>query len=509
MDTRLLLVKAITLLYRESQIVGKNDNSSDLVRSAVETIAVPEIGMGINTERDMTLALKETVMDMCRNSYDHEYDKPLLLQRLRLNTSGDDKFYDILATGMENDLPVDKLLKTIVSLQRSINNHFTDQRIGDVLTKASFQFKHHKDKIKDSGSFLADLISQLEPLQAGNGKKDPGVMTDIDIGDDGAMQGVFQEVRANADGTGIMRTGWKWLNRMWNGGIRRGEYCLLAALEHKYKTGFSLSVFKQIAIYNTPYMFDPKKKPLLLRISTEDDLVLNLQFLYQNLKYNETRKPVYIKDISVAEMSAYVKSKMQINGYHVRMIRVDPSQWTHKHIVNKVLQLEAQGYEIHLLMMDYLDMIPTTGCDNSGPTGTDKRDMLRRIRTFCGQKRIAFFSPHQLNTRAKEKLQNGMPEENFVKEVSEKGMFSGCGQLGQDLDLETTIHKFRHNKETIFAAQVGKHRNNVVEEEDRFAMMKFPKFGMPIPDDLEDEEDCSFKKLSDLKSNEPKETFQF
>ena len=48
MDDRLILVKCITLLYRESMLVEKQENSADLVRTILETIKLPEYNLSIN-----------------------------------------------------------------------------------------------------------------------------------------------------------------------------------------------------------------------------------------------------------------------------------------------------------------------------------------------------------------------------------------------------------------------------------------------------------------------------
>ena len=97
---------------------------------------------------------------------------------------------------------------------------------------------------------------------------------------------------------------------MLRGGFRRGEQIVIGALQHNYKTGYSLSLFKQIAIYNVPYMIVKTKKPLLVRISFEDDLALNIEFLYRSLRENETGEPIPDNlDISIEEMSAYIHEK--------------------------------------------------------------------------------------------------------------------------------------------------------------------------------------------------------
>ena len=49
MDNKLLLVKCVTLLYRQSLLATKGDDSVDLVRTAIESIKLPDIAVGINS----------------------------------------------------------------------------------------------------------------------------------------------------------------------------------------------------------------------------------------------------------------------------------------------------------------------------------------------------------------------------------------------------------------------------------------------------------------------------
>lgn len=509
MDTKLLLVKSITLLYRESQLTQHLDNSIDLVRTVVDGIEIPKAGVGIQTERDVIINLRHTLVEMLGNPVDYEYDLEILLQTLRMNVNGDDKLYEIIKQGIEHQHSESTLKRTIVNLRRTINNYFREQQILQVLNNARNKFVYDRDKIKDVNQYIAEVIGQLEPLQMMTGLKDPAVLSEIDIGDEGQVSDVFKTINDNSNGAGILKTGWQRLNKMLQGGFRRGEFCTIGALQHKYKTGFTLSLFAQIALFNKPHMIDPNKKPLLLRISFEDDLDLNMQFLYQLLKYEELRTPVYPKDAeSIQEMAAYIRNRLQINNYHIKMMRVDPTQSTYKHICNKIIELEANGYEIHMVMIDYLGMVPTTGCINSGPLGTDVRDMFRRIRNFCGPKKITVITPHQLSTEAKQMVRGGTPEDQFVKEVAERGYWAGSKQLDQEMDLEMHIHLFRHQKETYLSVQRGKHRiPTIVNDEDKYFLLKFPA-KMPIPSDI-DEEDSGYSKLPNRGNLPDADTFKF
>ena len=382
----------------------------------------------------------------------------------------------------------------MVNLRRSIQNHYKEQEVADILNKAQRDFLFNRASIKNVSEFISNLIDQLEPLQITQTAKDPAIIGEVDIESEDSVRGIFDKVKNKASGVSVLKTGWKRLNQACQGGIRRGEFVLLPALQHRYKTGFSLSIFSQIARYNQPTPKDPSRKSLLLRISFEDSLESNMQFLYQQLRYTETKQYVDLENISNEELAMYVKNKLQANGFHVKFIRVDPTQWTYKHICNKILEYEAQGYEIELLMLDYLSMVPTTGC-KQGPAGTDIRDMFRRIRNFCAPKDIAVVTPHQISTEAKMLLRAGTSDINFLKEISEKGYYTDSKQLDQEIDLEFYIHIVRHKKDYYLALLRGKHRiSTILSEEDKFFLYKFPN-KMPIPDDLCEDFDSAFTRI--------------
>jgi len=508
MDNRLLLVKSITLLYRESQLIIKTMNSSDLVKTVVESIAIADVGLGISSERDILMHLRDTAIEMCQNPLDYEYSVDDLLQRLKLNCGEDSRLYEILAQGIETPKTESQIKRTVANLQRSLHNFFREQQINEVLNKASYQFKFHRDKITDVNTFISDLMSQLEPLQSVYQGRDPAVMTDIDIGDVSSLTRVFENIQEQTTDKGMLKTGWQRVNAMLNGGFRRGEFVCVPALQHKYKTGFTLSLFKHFAIHNVPYMLDSSKKPLLLRISFEDDIELNIRFLYQALKMDESHDDALNLNIDVAEMSAYIKARLQVNGYHVKMIRVDPSQWTYKHICNKVLELEAQGYEVHVLMIDYLSKLPRTGCMSSGPSGTDLRDMYSRMRNFCAARKTLCITPHQLSTDVKGLIRTGLPEDRLLKEIAWKGYFESSKQLDQEYDVGLYVHLFKHNKESWLSIYKEKHRGQVTAEDDVHALYRFPKMKLPIADDLLGE-DTAFMKLPTAASNADAELFSF
>lgn len=507
MDSKLLLCKAVTLLYRESQLPDNSDSSADLVRTVLEDVKVSDVGIGLNTDREVILALKATIMEMCTQTQDLIQEKSDLLQRLKVNCGDDEKLYEAFRQGIEDDLSETSLKRSIVNMRKAINNHFRDNKIGEVVNKASMLFKFNREKIKSTDTFIDDLIAQLEPLRIPIGAKDPAIINELDLSNTAEVQQAFRSVQESKNGSRVYKVGWPALNDMLQGGFRPGETWVFGGLQHKYKSGFNLSILAQVALFNKPYNTDPNKKPMILFISTEDSLNNSLQFLYQLLKYSETRTFIDISDTTEDEMTKYVQDTLQKNGFTFKMIHVNPTLWTYKNVCNKVIEYEAQGYVVEVLDIDYLYKIPKTGCE-AGIIGHDVMDQLSRVRSFCSARGTLFMTPHQLSTEAKRLLRTGIPEDSFVKELAGRGFFEGSSALDRIYDGCILIHLFKANKETYLSLILDKHRlPTVVDDDKKYLIFKFPK-GMPIPFSINGEDE-SFRKIKLAVSNTDESLFQF
>lgn len=481
-DNKLLLVKCITLLYRESLITEQDSNSADLVRTVLERLAIPELALGLHPERELLLGLKETALYICNQPANAEVNKEDLLQRLKVNCYHDDRLYEAFAQGIDREMDEGSIKRTVLGIRKYLNDFFREHEIIEKFKKASQTLLFKRDSIKDIRTFVREFSTEIEPYQIEANRKDPAIVDSVDIGDDAAMTAVCKAIQEMGNQTTILKTGWQDLNAMWQGGVRRGEFITVQALQHNYKTGFSLTVFKQLCIYNTPILDNPNKKPLMLRISFEDSLAMNIQFLYQNLYQNENDGALPdVTSTPIGEMVAYVKQRLQQTGYHVKLMRVNPSEWTYRDIQNTVLELEANGYEIHCLMLDYLPMIPTTGCEQ-GPAGVDYRDLVRRMRNFCSARKIACLTPWQISTEGKNMLREGRTD--FVKAIAGMGYYSSSKQIDQEVDLETVIHIEKLNGDSYLTIQRGKHRLPTnISDSLKYFVLPFPAVGS-IMDDL-------------------------
>lgn len=482
MDAKLLLVKAITLLYRESQLGDANDGSSALVRQVIATVKIPEATMERDRTREIITALRQTALSMAENQPGQQYQRAEILQRIRVNCADDDSLYNAFVEGMDDIQEKAEIQLICISYRESLRTYLKRISVKDILKKHSSKALFEEDSI-DWKTFVQEIVSELEPFtglieQATH----PALVDSVSFGDLAKLKEVIAKAQEETSPEGILQGGWQAFNRMLGEymGVRRGDFTVVGALQHNFKTGFTLSMFKHWALYNKPFMIDPAKKPMLMHISFENSLTDNIMWLYVSLKENETGEPCDTLGVSPEEAAAYVAERLQASGYTIHMCRYDPSDFTYRDLFDLVNSFEAQGYEIHGIVADYLNMMSKRGCVQAG-NGADIRDLFRRVRNFMSPRKIAFVTPHQLSPEAKYLLRQGV--DNFVQEVANKGYWDSCKSIDQEVDLEIIIHIEKVNGESYLTIQRGKHRKvKITPEKDLYCVLKFNPIGGIVDD---------------------------
>lgn len=487
-DIKLVLVKAITLLYLEGQLPDITERSYDLCNNIISHIKLPETYNLPELGRDPVVHLRETLKTMVAGK--NELSKPELLQRLRVNLSTDSGLYDSLVTGFNIDLCDDvNIIKENVYSYRGVLRQYDSQtKIKDILRNSYSQAWYQPDTV-DWRTFVSEHIESLTPYTNFDSDvtvKHASVVDDIIFGADrDALKTIFEKSVQELDITGVLKFGHQGINKLFGtaGGARRGELIVIQALQHKFKSGLCLEMFKAAALYNTPMMRDPTKKPMLMRISFENPMATDAVLLYRSLVENETGLYVDPRYIDPVEATIYIQQRLEATGYTINMCHIDPSEYGFRDLFDRIEQFEAMGYEIHMLNLDYLAMMSKKGCA-AGPAGSEYRDLFRRVRNFMSKRGITVITPHQISTEGKRLLRNGI-NDTFVQEIANKGYYDSCGTIDQEVDMEIVIHIVEVPGDgSYLTLQVGKHRGPIyTPEKDKYCVYRFEKVAT-IPDDI-------------------------
>ena len=491
MDNTLLIVNAIALLYHESRTEG--DRSTELLREVVTNIKLAETAVELDWAGNGVATLRSLALQMCNDPADTVYDAATLLQKFRVVLLKNQELYTILAE-MLVELPEDERKTRCIALRKFFKDHATSEQIVSIIREASRKVAFEREGL-DLRALARDITGALDTYTTTTSVNDvAGVLKRVNFTSEECLSDIIKHGRSLTSTESCLKTGWQCLNRMTgeHDGLRRGEFVLIGALQHKNKSGFTLSLFKDIALNNEAKTFDPNKKPMLLHFTAENEAELNTLQLYAQFFEQEFDKP-FDPTTDEKEVARYVASKFAINGWHAEMLRINPSEFTYHDIFDIISAYEADGYEIAAVVFDYLNMISKKGCVGQG--GSEIRDLFRRVRNFTSPRQIAFITPHQLSPDAKMILRQS--PDNFVKEIVGKGYWDGCKGIDQEVDLELIIHIEIIGGVSYQVIGRGKHRKvGITPEEHLFTYLPFAKVGGLIPDVKR--EDRSLKSLKGL-----------
>lgn len=474
-------IKCVTLIFRELKL-NRDSKNPDYSTELIKEINSIYTDDSQPTALGPKALMSDSLQDLCSNIINNidGYTEDVVIDNLNMILKDDKSTLSSIISNLNKEMNNSALKRSIVSLRIQLKNFAKEVVIKKKISKASYEVNLNKNiSIIELAKTLA---MDLDLLTSSSGDSIPGIVNEIDI-EDSSMVNAINSAKDMLDGSSKLQTGFVELNTMTQGGFARGNSIVINALQHEYKSGLVQTLAMQIPMFNKPHMIDMEKKPLILYISFEDDPEVFITFMYKYLYSSEHGINPDMSTISSEEIQAYIKEKIKINGYHIKMVRVNPSEWTYKELFNYVLHLESLGYEIHACIVDYLIKMSVAGCVGKG--GTEYRDLFDKCRQFFSVRKITFITPHQMSTEAKQLVRNGENKLKFVKEVAGKGYTELSKQIDQVVDIEICIAKALLNKKWVLTMYIGKHRGaGILDDNDKYQVLAFP-FKMPIPSNVD------------------------
>lgn len=381
-----ILVASIVLLFREREGTQEEVDSSELVKSILNISKPKKKEFAYDGEiGDVNSEIIDFINKMIQEPEAYN-DLTTLLGELKIIFRNNEVYYDSIKDQLSAEMTDGGKKRSMATLRNKLHKYYNEMIIIQQLNRLSFNFSNGKVE-KSVQEDLMAILPELEVLCKKTRTNDPGIMDSLSLSSTDDIANIQKKLLEEKEEGGVLKTGWKQLNRMIDGGFYKGETTMICALQHNYKSGFVQSLVMQLARHNKPRMKDPNKKPAIMYISLEDDMEKILRFMYRYLFYNENKElpdgtPHDITMLTPEQIKEYINSQIGINGYEVIMLRVDPALWTYHDVIATMNKYEALGYELHALLIDYINKLPTIGC-TQGPAGVDVRDLWNRLRNAC------------------------------------------------------------------------------------------------------------------------------
>lgn len=475
MDVKVLLAKCISLLYREAE-VDEHNNSSGLVMEVIQSLKINTDISG--TDGDIN-ELKNISINMMGRESPIPYQD--LIQHIKIACGNNTNLFESIQDNIAFEMDKEETKRVVLSYRFELGRYLRNKKAQDKLDKISYNLKFNKDQISDINAYLSTELNSITELINYSGEEIPGVVVELDLDDVDAVAEQYDLIRQESDGSRVLKTPWQALNRMTRGGLRLGQLTIVGGLAHNNKTGVCLSLFISACMFNNPnnLLTDKSKKPINVLFSFEDDMQIVLSNIYTLLKGNLENVVITDDDkkkLNKHETARYVRDMLQSTGYSIRLVRINPSEWSYIEIQNKILEIESQGYEVHMCLIDYLNLANKNGLSNLRGD-SDVQELFRRTKNFmCAGHNIALVTPHQLSGDALDLKRQG--NKMLAQQVSDGSYYADCRGLYREPELEILIDIVKDNGKKYQAFARGKHRGqNDTPEEHKFFILPFAKVG--------------------------------
>lgn len=482
-----ILIQCLVLLYRETLLDDDSNKSNAVITSIInlDNDNKSRVRLTLGKELEFYNNIKDLILDLMNNP--SLYTKNALLEKIQIICQDKPSIYNVILNQLNTTLDKKELVKEIIASRNYLSNYHKEAKIRLLVDRANKDLLKNNFLENGMQEYITNFVAQIQSLTIATELKDPAILDETNMASDQDLDIIVKKVKDQNNSDKILKTGWKELNDMTQGGFRRREMWMITAMQHNYKSGCLQSLFVQFCIHNKPVLKDPNKKPAIVYISFEDDSSVYTEFIYKYLYYNINKEIPDLSETRPEQIQDYIKSNLSVNGYTPLTLRVNPTAWTYLHLFNKIMSYESQGYEIHACIIDYLSKLPTTGC-LGGPNGADLRDLYQRCRAFFTNKEIALVTAHQLSTEAKKLIKNGLDRLHFAEEVAGKGYTEGSGQLDQIVDGEIAIALAKKDKKHVLTFYRGKHRiPTILSDEKKGFFLTFER-NAPLKETLHDVE---------------------
>lgn len=445
------------MVYLSRLTNDSNPDIASLCATVLSNISVGTTTMGNGSDGDITMGLQDT-LEWLLSSSDTKITPIDLSTRIRINCHQATHYIEIVqdAVDCKHDTPdeIADISKRVNNTMSEIKAELSSNKLAKIMKDANRKLSRGGEYM-DKSEFINTVFKELEDVKSAIRGKVDVLEAGLDFDKIDAVEKFIEDAVRNVSTEGVLKTGLVGLNRaMHFGGFPRGYFINFAALTHNYKTGMLVDLFRMIAMHNKPMLWDETKKPMLLRISFENRIEQDILKMYKDIYEPETGEKVDLAKLNIGDAAKYLQDKLSVNGYTCKMLFFEAHDFSADAVIDVLQAYIDDGYEIHLLDLDYLELFAKN--DKSVREDTAITNAILRIRGFCFPRGITVLSAHQLSTEAQELARQGTT--NFVDRVRTGGWYMNCKSLHQKLDTEFVMHIITVGDRSYLTVARGKNR---------------------------------------------------
>ncbi len=465
MDIKHFLTSCIALLYLSNSVSASEFESAAQI--ARETLEVTKSQKSLNLDVGSdTLTELKSIISWQLNIKD--YDRSLLDAQLKLKLKSEDDTLKSIQSVLA-DTDEKSLYKRLKGLKTTCTMYKTKLQMLSHMDNARFAYRMTEIGTEKEFTILTEL-NEITQRTLRGGATNAAYIGSVDFTSRSDIRKTLAAGIVEYSLEGILGFGLQGWNNLYGDhqGQRRGETSLISAMGHSYKSGRLMNCFAEVIQFNKPtYILERTKKlppeqrkACAIHITIENNYLGDTQQLLKYYKEQETGQEFSIIGLTneqLDEYADYLQEKLAGDGkIHGFIEQHDASTFGVEEYFDVIKKYEDMGYEVHFVSLDYAGRMSTKGCVASSGSGSDKRDLMKRLQAHALKHKYALMTAWQMSSDAQTKLREG--EQFLVKAVRELGYYLDCRTVANEVDMEIYQAFVVVGDKKFITWQRGKHR---------------------------------------------------
>lgn len=285
----------------------------------------------------------------------------------------------------------------------------------------------------------------------------PGISSFVMSDDETALQSEFKEAAQTVDTRSVLKSGYKgWDMQMSDyGGMLRGTVAELQAISGGGKSDTARVFLNGVARHTTPFMFDSNKKPCLIYLTLEDTIARSITRVLTQARREELER-FDVPEVSEDEATKLYREMVEVNGYTVFNIKGKQKELTPRQVIQMLEAIMDDGYEIHLLVMDYMGLLSYGDIDEANHSEQIKTG-YSYLFNFCQENLIAAILCAQIAGREYSKVIDSAENDGLRRMVHEN-ISSQSMNIINVIDIRIMVHVVKGSSRAFHIFTTGKNR---------------------------------------------------
>lgn len=469
--TNTFLLNSILALFHRSYLDSYDKAFIDITKETVSLINDPSLAYESSITRANQI-LTGVIHELCELQ-----DKPTpdwLEARLKPLKVDHFEFVKMICSEFAEieTLPLERIKAKYLAL-RSLCDTYKEGYLVKSLAREMFGTVLNSDEhgaIPAMEMAMERILPLIQRKSARDPLNIPGISTFVSSSDKEAMVAEFKEAAELIDTRSVLKSGYQGWDKSLSdyGGLLRGSVIELQAISGGSKSDTARVFLTGVARHTKPFLLDETKKPCLIYLTLEDTISRSLSRTLTQVR-REDQDRFDVEEVSEEESFEQYRELVESGGYTVFNIKGRQKELTPRNVLSLLEAIIDDGYEVHLMVMDYMGQLSFSDIDEANNSECIKTG-YSYVFNFCQENKIAAILCAQIAGREYSEVIKSAADDG-LKELVNKNISSQSMNIINVLDGRVMVHVVKGSSKAYHIWSSGKSRHGTsVLPADKYAV---------------------------------------